>query len=56
MSAESYITMTRYGKRNWAVYVGSELLCVTLYKKGAVATRNALLNLFSALGPTIKLK
>ena len=25
----------RYGKRNWAVYSADELVCVTLYKKGA---------------------
>jgi hypothetical protein len=49
MSPDILITIVPYGARNWAVYVGPELLCVTVYKKGAVATRNALLNLFSAL-------
>jgi hypothetical protein len=43
------ITVKRYGRGSWAVFVDDELLCVTVYKKGANAVRNALLNLFSAL-------
>jgi hypothetical protein len=31
------IEITKYGKRNWAVYFNSELLAVTVYKKGALA-------------------
>lgn len=31
------IEVRRYGKRNWAVYEGGELLAVTVYKKGAMA-------------------
>jgi hypothetical protein len=27
----------RYSRRFWAVYEGDELLCVTVYKKGALA-------------------
>jgi hypothetical protein len=27
----------RYGRRFWAVYEDGKLLCVTVYKKGAVA-------------------
>jgi hypothetical protein len=27
----------RYGQRFWAVYDGAELICVTVYKRGAVA-------------------
>lgn len=37
------ISVSRYGStRFWAVYVGAELLCVTVYKKGALAVRDAL--------------
>ena len=28
-------TFGRYGRRNWAVYDGDELVAVTVYKKGA---------------------
>lgn len=31
------VDIKRYGQRNWAVYVAGELLCVTVYKKGARA-------------------
>ena len=36
------ITIKRYGNRNWAVYINGMLLCVTVYKKGALAVCNAL--------------
>jgi hypothetical protein len=36
------ITVTRYGTRNWAVYLNGELLAVTVYKKGALAIRTTL--------------
>ncbi len=29
--------ITKYGGRNWAVWIGDELLAVTVYKKGARA-------------------
>ena len=29
------ITITRYGTRNWAVYLNDELVAVTVYRKGA---------------------
>lgn len=29
--------ITKYGNRNWAVWIGGELLAVTVYKKGARA-------------------
>ena len=38
------IRVERYGKRYWAVYDGEELLCVTLYKKGALAITERLIN------------
>lgn len=31
------ITITRHGRRNWAVHVNGELLAVTVYRKGARA-------------------
>lgn len=31
------IEITRYGNRNWAVWLDGELLAVTVYKKGAQA-------------------
>ncbi len=36
------IEIKRYGRRNWAVYLGDTLLVVAVYKKGAIAVRNAL--------------
>lgn len=33
------ITVEKYGNRNWAVYEKGELLCVTVYKKGAKAVK-----------------
>jgi hypothetical protein len=36
------ITITRYGRRHWAVYQQGDLLCVTLYKRGAIAVKAAL--------------
>ena len=35
-------TVTRYGARYWAVYYNGQLLAVTIYKKGALAVKNAL--------------
>jgi hypothetical protein len=36
------IEITRYGARHWAVFVDGQLLCVTVYRKGALAVRAAL--------------
>ncbi len=38
------VTIARYGRRNWAVYLNGELLAVTVYRKGAFAVREALGN------------
>ncbi len=38
------IEITKHGSRHWAVFVDGQLLCVTVYKKGALAVRDALLN------------
>jgi len=29
-------TIAKYGNRHWAVYQGDELICVTVYKRGAL--------------------
>jgi hypothetical protein len=29
-------TIAKYGNRFWAVYQGDELICVTVYKRGAL--------------------
>jgi hypothetical protein len=33
------IDVSKYGDRTWAVYVNGELLCVTVYLKGAMAVK-----------------
>lgn len=42
------LTISKYGTRNWAVYWNGELLCVTLYKRGAKAVADAMLTLLHA--------
>ena len=39
------IEITRYGTRNWAVWLDGELLAVTVYKKGATAVVNTITRL-----------
>ena len=39
------VTITRYGRRNWAVWLNGELLAVTLYLKGANAVASAITRL-----------
>ena len=39
------VTVEKYSSRSWAVYVGGELLCVTVYKKGAMAVKSCILEL-----------
>ena len=36
------IEVKRYGNRTWAVYLNGELVCVTVYKKGAFAVESIL--------------
>lgn len=45
------IQIRRYGRRNWAVYVGGELLAVTVYKKGALAVAMQIGELMEAASP-----
>lgn len=44
-TASMRIEITRYGSRNWAVWLDGELLAVTVYKKGATAVVQALTRL-----------
>ena len=36
------VHVTRYGSRNWAVWIDGELLAVTVYRKGAMAVKTTL--------------
>jgi len=36
------IEVRKYSPRTWAVYLNGELLCVTVYKKGAMAVESTL--------------
>ncbi len=36
------VHVTRYGSRNWAVWIDGELLAVTVYRKGARAIQATL--------------
>ncbi len=44
------ISITRYGRRNWAVWLDGELVVVALYKKGAAAVADKLRELLSLKG------
>jgi hypothetical protein len=48
------ISVTRYGTRNWAVYLNGELLAVTVYKKGALAICTALENARTQSSPRVE--
>ena len=37
--------VTKYGSRNWAVYLDGDLLAVTVYKKGAIAVAETVASL-----------
>ena len=44
------ITITRYGTRNWAVWLDGELVVVALYKKGAASVAGKLRELLALKG------
>ena len=44
------VTVTRYGKRNWAVWLDGELVVVALYKNGAATVAGKLRELVSLKG------
>jgi hypothetical protein len=37
-----HFTVTKYGSRYWAVFEGDTLVCVTLYRKGALEVKRRL--------------
>lgn len=47
------VEITRYGNRNWAVWLDGELLAVTVYKKGAQAVAHALLRFSTQAGKEV---
>jgi hypothetical protein len=47
------VEITRYGNRNWAVWLDGELLAVTVYKKGATAVAHALIRLTKPAGKEV---
>ena len=53
MNLISRIEITRYGNRNWAVWLDGELLAVTVYKKGAQAVAHALIRLTKPAGKEV---
>ena len=44
------VTITRYGSRNWAVWLDGELVVVALYKKGAATVADKLRQLVMLKG------
>jgi len=53
MNRINRIEITRYGNRNWAVWLDGELLAVTVYKKGALAVAHALIRLTTQAGKEV---
>ena len=47
------VEITRYGNRNWAVWLDGELLAVTVYKKGATAVAHALISISTSAGKEV---
>jgi hypothetical protein len=47
------VHVTRYGSRNWAVWIDGELLAVTVYRKGAMAVQTTLNDLTRSSHVTI---
>lgn len=48
------VTIERYKRtRFWAVYDGTELVCVTVYKRGAVNVRDRLMPLTTEEQPRV---
>ena len=47
------VSVTRYGQRNWAVWLNGELLAVTLYLKGARAVASAITRLSTVDGKEV---
>ena len=53
MEAYQQLKVEKWDRRNWAVYDGPELVCVTVYKKGAVEVKRRLEDVMSpGVSPT----
>jgi hypothetical protein len=48
------VQIEKYTDRTWAVYVNGQLLCVTVYKKGANAVKDLVDRLWEAGNPRLK--
>ena len=48
MEACPQFKVDKWGHRHWAVYDGPELICVTVYKKGALEVKRRLENIVSS--------
>jgi hypothetical protein len=53
MNPINRVDITRYGSRNWAVWLDGELLAVTVYKKGAQAVARALMRISTSAGKEV---
>jgi hypothetical protein len=53
MNPINCIEITRYGNRNWAVWLDGELLAVTVYKKGTQAVAHALIRISTSVGKEV---
>lgn len=51
----SRITVTKYAARHWAVWIGEELIAVTVYKKGAARVAELLRDFSLKLSPNFDL-
>ena len=48
------VEITRYGNRNWVVWLDGDLLAVTVYKKGAQAVAHALIRISTSAGKEVQ--
>jgi hypothetical protein len=53
LSLSAMLTIARYGRRNWAVYLNGDLLVVAVYKKGAAAVKSTLESALALAGNAI---
>ena len=49
MEAYQQLKVEKWDRRHWAVYDGPALVCVTVYKKGAVEVKRRLENVMSSV-------
>ena len=53
MEAYPQLKVEKWNRRHWAVYDGPELVCVTVYKKGAVEVKR---RLEDAMSPGVEIE